>query len=154
MYLGFYNFYRSYNRNRMFTDPASPIGDDLGYPTFYLAQKLKEHGHQIATIDMDDLEKFDAVVFLDYPTKLNSYFQKLLRKNFQNIYLFLLESPAIRPDNWNKKKSRTVPKGFHLEPRSGRWKKIFPILFAEQIAWADGLRAFNHAKILLHYRQP
>lgn len=102
MYLGFYNFYRSYNGNRMFTDPSSPIGDELGFPTFYLAQKLKELGHRVATIDTDDLDKFDAVVFLDYPTKLNPHFQKLLRKKSPKIYLFLFESPAIRPDNWNK----------------------------------------------------
>ncbi len=116
MYLGFYNFYRSYNRNRMFTDASSPIGDDLGYPTYYLAQKLRELGHRVATIDTDDLEKFDAVVFLDYPTKLNPHFRKLVKNNFQKIYLFMLESPAIRPDNWNRANHAPFRKIFTWNP--------------------------------------
>ncbi len=125
MYLGFYNFYRSYNRNRMLTDPASPIGDDLGYPTFYLAQELKKLGHRAATIDTDDLEKFDAVVFLDYPTMLNPHFRKLVHEKFPKIYLFLLESPAIRLGNWNKKNHEPFRKVFTWNPTWVDEKKYF-----------------------------
>ncbi|MEO6035913.1 MAG: glycosyltransferase family 10 [Verrucomicrobiota bacterium] len=144
MYLGFYNFYRSYNRNRMFTDPSSPIGEDLGFPTYYLAQKLKELGHRVATIDTDDLEKFDAVVFLDYPTRLNPYFQKLRRKNFRKMFLFLLESPAIRPDNWNRDNHEPFKKVFTWNPSWADGKKYFhfhlpnklpePVVFSPSLA--------------------
>lgn len=125
MYLGFYNFYRSYNGNRMFTDPSSPIGDELGYPTFYLAKKLSELGHRVSTIDTDDLKKFDAIVFLDYPTRLNPYFRKLVQEKFQKIYLFLLESPAIRPDNWNKSNHQPFRKIFTWNPTWVDNKKYF-----------------------------
>lgn len=133
MYLGFYNFYHSYNGNRMFTDPSSPIGDDLGYPTFYLGQKLKELGHRVATIDTDNLAKFDAVVFLDYPTKLNPYFRKLLNHNFPRIYLFMLESPAIRPDNWNRDNHAPFKKIFTWNPTLVDEKKYFRLYLPNKL---------------------
>jgi hypothetical protein len=102
MYLGFYNFYRSYNNNRMFTDPSSPIGDDLAYPTVFLGRYLTSLGHRVATIDTDDLSRFDAVVFLDHPTPLNRYYRQLTRPSDHRakLYLVLLENPANRPDNY------------------------------------------------------
>lgn len=74
MYLGLYNFYNEYNKNKMLTDPSSPIGDDLSYPFLYLGKYLKENGHRVNTIDMDELKNFDAILFLEFPCKNNPYF--------------------------------------------------------------------------------
>lgn len=100
MYLGFYNFYRHYNGNRMFTDPKSDIGDNLSYPPVYLGQRLRALGHQVATLDMDDLSKFDVAVFLDHPTCFNPYFRRLKKMRGKKLYLFLNENEAMRPDNY------------------------------------------------------
>ena len=102
MYLGFYNFYKSYNSNKMFADPASPIGDDLAYSTVYLGQRLRALGHRCATIDTDDIEAFDVVVFIDHPTYLNSYFRRLRKRSGKRplLCLVLAENPAMRPDNY------------------------------------------------------
>jgi len=35
MYLGFYSFYKHYNRNRLLDDPTGPIGDDILYGFFF-----------------------------------------------------------------------------------------------------------------------
>ena len=85
-------------------DSSSPIGDDLAYPTVYLGQRLREMGHHCATIDTDDLDKFDAVVFLDHPTFLNSYFRRLRKRSGKRplLCLLLAENPANRPDNYWK----------------------------------------------------
>src|ERR1035441_3578957 len=99
MYIGFYNFYRHYNANRMFTDPSSPIGDNLMYPFVLAGQRLRQAGHQAATLDTDQLDRFDAAVFLDHPTLLNPYWRKLRRLPGKKLYLFLFENPANRPDN-------------------------------------------------------
>lgn len=117
MYLGFYNFYRHYNGNRMFTDPASPIGDNLMYPFVHLGQKLRALGHQAATLDMDDLSKFDAAVFLDHPTLLNPYFRRLQRMRGKKLYLFLFENPANRPDNYWTANHRVFEKVFTWNPQ-------------------------------------
>src|SRR5579863_1072634 len=93
MYVGFYNFYPHYNANRMFTDPSSPIGDDLMYPFVYTGKRLRELGHKVATLDTDDLNKFDAAVFLDHPTFLNRYFRALRSMPGKKVYLFLFENP-------------------------------------------------------------
>jgi hypothetical protein len=121
MNLGFYNFYRENNQNRMFENSSVGIGDELGYPGVYMAKRLKGLGHGIATIDTAPLESFDAVVFLDYPTKLNSYFRRLVKSGDKPLYLVLFESPAVRPDNWNRANHAPFKKIFTWHP-----------------AWADG----------------
>jgi len=112
MNLGFYSFYKQYNKNQMFLNASAEIGDDLIYPFVYLGQYLKELGHDVATIDTAPLESFDAVVFLDYPTKLNSYFRQLLKNGKIPIYLIIFESPDLRPDNWNRSNHAPFQKVF------------------------------------------
>lgn len=121
MKLGFYNFYRSNNNNRMFENASVGIGDDLSYTSVYMKPFLAKMGHEVATIDTAPLESFDAVVFLDYPTKLNSYFRRLVKEGAKPIYLVLFESPAVRPDNWKRANHAPFTKIFTWHP-----------------AWADG----------------
>jgi len=116
MYLGFYNFYRHYNGDRMFTDPSSAIGDNLMYPFVHLGERLRALGHQAATLDMDDLSKFDAAVFLDHPTVLNPYFRRLKKMPGKKLYLFLMENPANRPDNYWAVNHRAFEKVFTWNP--------------------------------------
>jgi len=78
MYIGFYNYYKVYNKNRMLKDKSSPIGDVLMYPFVYLGECLLKKGHRVNTIDMDNIKKFNAVVFLDFPTFKNKYFRQLV----------------------------------------------------------------------------
>lgn len=102
MYIGFFNYYEIYNKNRMFTDASSPIGDDLLYPFVYLGQYLVKKGHEVNTIDMDNnIENFDAILFMEFPTFKNKYFRQLINNKFENLYLLIFESEVVRPDNWN-----------------------------------------------------
>src|SRR3989344_1100366 len=103
MYIGFYNYTKQFNKNKMFLDPSSPIGDNLMYPFFYLGRQLKKMGHQVATIDTDNLKKFDAVVFIEFPGLYNKYFRRLIKSGKKNLYLVLLESPIIKPDNYDRR---------------------------------------------------
>jgi hypothetical protein len=123
MNLGFYNFYRSNNNNRMFENASVGVGDDLGYTGVYMAKHLKELGHGVATIDTAPLESFDAVVFFDYPTKLNSYFRRLVKSGDKPLYLVLFESPAVRPDNWNTANHAPFKKVFTWSPKLADGKK-------------------------------
>jgi hypothetical protein len=104
MNFGFWNFYTYYNKNRMFSESKSLVGENLAYPTVYLAQQLRSLGHQVATLDMQDISWFDKVIFIDYPTKLNKHFRKLLKANHPEINLILAEPPVVRPDNYNQEK--------------------------------------------------
>lgn len=116
MKLGFYNFYRENNNNRMFQAMDLGIGDDLGYPGVYMAKYFKERGIGLATIDTAPLESFDAVVFLDYPTKLNSYFRQLVKRGNIPLYLVIFESQSVRPDNWNRANHAPFKKVFTWNP--------------------------------------
>lgn len=116
MNLGFYNFYRQHNQNRMFENTSADIGDDMLYPGVYMAKRLREMGHGVATIDTAPLESFDAVVFLDYPTKFNPYFRRLVNSGDKPIYLLICESPALRPDNWKRANHAPFRKVFTWSP--------------------------------------
>jgi hypothetical protein len=124
--VGFYNFYRHYNANRMFTDPSSPIGDDLMYPFVFAGQRLRELGHRVATLDMDSPEKFDAAIFLDHPTVLNPLFRTLRKIPGKKLYLFLFENEANRPDNYWRSNHKDFEKVFTWNPELIDNKKYFP----------------------------
>lgn len=101
MNIGFHNYYDFCNHNKMFMTSFSPVGDELFYSTMLLGRRLKDLGHTVSTLDAQPLESFDKVFFIDYPTLFNSYFRKLLERRFPEMHLMLLESPIIRPDNYD-----------------------------------------------------
>jgi len=133
MYVGFYNYYKYYNKNRMFTDISSPIGDDLCYSSVYMGKYLIENGHKINTIDMDDISKFDAIVFMDFPKFKNKYFKRLVSDGFNNLYLIIYESEIIRPDNWNIENHKYFKKIFTWNDKFVDNKKYFKINFSHKI---------------------
>lgn len=103
MYIGFFNYCNYFNKNRMFLSPESPIGDDLMYPFYLLGKKLTEQGHKVSTIDMG--KDYDAIVFIEFPPK------KYLKTNIP-LYLITLESPIIKPDNYDKNNHKYFKKIF------------------------------------------
>ena len=117
----------------MFLDPSSPIGDNLMYPFFYLGQRLKKMGHVAATIDTDDIKKFDAALFLELPNKKNKYFRQLVKMGKDNMYLLILESPIIKPDNLDLENHKYFKKIFTWADDLIDNKKYFKINYAHDI---------------------
>jgi len=103
------------------------------YPFFYLAQKLEKLGHRAATIDTDDIKKFDAVIFLDFPTLKNTYFKRLIKLGLNNMYLVILESPLIKPDNLNHKNHKYFKKIFTWSDGMVDNKKYFKLNYSHRI---------------------
>ena len=133
MYIGFFNCCEIYNQNRMFTPGALPEYEDWIYPTIYLAQYLKERGHSVNTIDMDDIRNFDAIVFIDFPTLQNKYFIQLISAGFSEIYMILIESKVVRQDNWNIENHRYFKKIFTWNDTLIDNKKYFKINYSHKI---------------------
>ena len=133
MYIGFYNYYKYYNKNRMFTDVSSPIGDDLSSSSVYMGKYLVKKGHKINTIDMDDIRMFDAIVLMDFPKFKNKYFKRLVSYEFNNLYLIIFESEVIRPDNWNMENHGYFKKIFTWNDKFVDNKKYFKINFSHKI---------------------
>lgn len=106
MNIGFWNFYNFYNKNRMLSDSSSVVGEELAYFIVHLTKQLRQLGHHVATIDMQDPASFDKIFFLDYPTKFNSRFRKLVCQRHPELHLILVEPPIIRPDNYDLRKHR------------------------------------------------
>lgn len=150
MNLGFWYFYTFYNKNRMFKESVSTVGDNLNYPMFYLGQHLTKLGHKVNTIDMDDLSKFDKVFFMDYPTMLNSRFRKLIAMKHPSINLVLQEPPVIRADNYD------VGKHGHFH-KVWTWKKELcerdPVKYKHyylpnQLRFSRSSKSFKDRKLL------
>jgi hypothetical protein len=125
MNLGFWNFYKAFNANRMFNDESCTAGDDLFYGPVFLAQKLRAMGNQVATLDMDKLENFDAAIFIDHPTFLNHYYRRLRRMPGKKLYLILSENEANRPDNYWRWNHRAFDKVFTWDPTLVDQKKLW-----------------------------
>lgn len=112
MHIGFYNFYTAYNHNRMFLTAQSTVGEDLAGPFVEMGRILAEQGHQVSTIDTSPLTSYDAIVFLDYPTRFNALFQRSLWLKSTPLYLVLQENASIRPDNYRIGNHRPFRKVF------------------------------------------
>ena len=100
MNFGFWNFYPAFNQNRMFTQSVQSQGHDWASPSRLLGRTLREMGHQAATLDMQPLEWFDKVFFIDYPTRINRYFRALLRAGHPDVNLIVCEPSIVRPDEY------------------------------------------------------
>ena len=141
MYIGFYSYHTFYNKNRLLNDPSSPIGDDLMYPFFLLGKKLEALGHKVSTVDMDDISKFDAIVFIEFPGRNNKFFKQCLKNKKQNLYLLISESPVIKPDNLDKNNHNYFKKIFswaddiidNPSTNSGQVKKYFKVNYGNKI---------------------
>jgi len=133
MYLGFYNFYKFCNRNRMLTDPGGTIGDDVMHGFVVMARRLRELGHKVATLDMDDLEKFDVGIFFDHPTFLDPYFRKMRQLKNKKLYLFLMENAGNRPDNFWRRNHRDFEKIFTWDTDLIDHRKYFPFAYSVKI---------------------
>ena len=133
MYIGFFCNHSFYNNNRMLRDPSSTIGDNLMYPFFNLARELEKLGHKTATIDTDNIEKFDAVIFLDFPTFKNRYFNQLIKLGRDNMYLLILESPLVKPDNLDPENHKYFKKIFTWTDDLVDNKKYFKLNYCHKV---------------------
>jgi alpha(1,3/1,4) fucosyltransferase len=151
MRLGIFNFYRQLNNNKMFQSAdgnvldGSLIGDDMVYPMVHLGKVVKGLGHEIATIDTAPWDSFDAVIFWDYPNSfpyvLPEWFPswnrcpnfKKLIKSGKPLYLFISETPAIRPGNWKRSKHAPFKKVFTWRPDWVDGKKYFRYYLAHKL---------------------
>ncbi|MSU54831.1 MAG: hypothetical protein EXS48_03320, partial [Candidatus Staskawiczbacteria bacterium] len=130
---GFYNYYQEHNNNNMLTQPNSSIGDNLNYPFVLLAGRLREMGHTVSTIDTENLATYDVIVFIEFPGESNPYLKKLVAKKFQNAYLVLLESPAIKPDNYDIKNHAYFKKIFTWDDNLVDGIRYFKIQYSHLI---------------------
>lgn len=101
MKIGFYHFEKIYNKdNLLFKNVNATIGDDLLYPFIFFKKYAESLGHSVSTI-CDTNEKYDAVIFIEFPGLKDKYFKSLLASGFKNIYLLNIECKVIKPDNWD-----------------------------------------------------
>ena len=110
MQIGIFNYYQEFNtQNKIFDPNTYTIGENLGYPVMLLKAELNKIGIKIDTLDIHPIEKYDKILFLDFPNPKKISLNEL-RKIGKELYLIILESPIIKPNNWKKKNHKFFKK--------------------------------------------
>lgn len=101
MTIAFHNMYEELNLdNRLFEQRDAAIGDDLLLPFGVLRQKGAARGIVVATVAVLAPEEIDAYVFIDMPDSSCRAFLQAVASG-KPLYLMVLESKLVRPQNYN-----------------------------------------------------
>jgi hypothetical protein len=100
MYVAVAHQQNAFNSNNAIFDPKSYlIGDNLHYPFALLKKKAAAEGIFISTLDERPMDDYSAIICFDPPASSNILAHQLIRTKIPSI-LVLLESIAVRPENW------------------------------------------------------
>ena len=80
-----------------------------------LKRKLEVLGHKLTTIDQYPLQSFEKFVFMDFPSDNIELLTSLSRQK-KDLFLVLLESEIVKPDNWQVANFRFFKKIFGWKP--------------------------------------
>jgi Glycosyltransferase family 10 (fucosyltransferase). len=96
--IAIWNNYTCFSHNRAFNLDSYGIGEDIGYPVIYLKNELEKIGYTVETLDMDMYDKYDKILFLDYPNP-ETCCCDVDRIPREKKYLLLTECEMINKDN-------------------------------------------------------
>lgn len=65
--IAYWNNYTNFANNQAFNPSAYGIGEDLSYPIILLREEFQKQGYLLETLDMDDVENYEAIIFSDVP---------------------------------------------------------------------------------------
>lgn len=96
--IAIWNNYTCFSENRLFDPMSYGIGEDLGYPIILLKDTLEKKGFIVETLDMDDPENFDKIIFLDVPNPKTCCCD-IEKIPIEKKYLILTECEMVYPAN-------------------------------------------------------
>lgn len=96
--IALWNNYTSFGNNQAFNPDAYGIGEDLGYPFILLKERIEERGFILETLDMDDVENYEYILFIDVPNP-NTCCKDLNTIPKEKRILILLECEMIYKSN-------------------------------------------------------
>jgi len=136
MLIWVYNYHQWKNQSSsMFENPKLDIWDDLMKPFQVMKKYFSDRWHEMCSIVDYPIEKFDALLFIEFPTLpflLNKYFRKWLKLN-KKMYLLLMESEIIRPSNFKTSNHKYFEKIFTWKDSLVDNKKYVKICIPQNI---------------------
>ncbi len=127
--IGVWGFYESqYYNNRIFLTPNAGIGDNLLKPMNELYRQGMEENIKFISLDMlGNYDDADAFLFLDFPIMDNPMVKRVFSLN-KPKFLIILESPLIRPENWDEENLNLFYRVFSysdiMPNRGGKYIKL------------------------------
>jgi len=98
--IGIYNYYQIFNsQNKIFDSNSYSIGSNLGDGFIKLKKILNENNFQINTFDVSHPSLCKKIIFIDYPSGLESFVQQFYNYGIE-LYLILFEPEVVKPDNF------------------------------------------------------
>lgn len=109
------------NQNNIF------IRDNAFDKYYVLKNAFANAGFNISTCDINSIDESDAVLYIDIPSRLPS------KKNINKSFLIMMESPLIKPDNYDFKKHNYFKKIFTWNDNIVDGNKYIKIYYAFKI---------------------
>lgn len=85
-----------YLNNKWFSDDPSVIRDNQNACYIALRERLRQHDIDLATEDINKVEKSDIVIQLDVNSRRHQ------KNRSQKAYLLLIEPPIVNKNNWDR----------------------------------------------------
>ncbi len=114
----FHNYYTTLNQNNfMFEHEDVPgVGEGLLKPMQVIRHMAEGRGIRVGTWDNFPIkEAVDGFVFLDLPKESDPVF-RFAKGSCRPLYLMLLESPLIRPENYQRERHQPFRRIFTWDP--------------------------------------
>ncbi|MCX7747177.1 MAG: glycosyltransferase family 10 [Clostridia bacterium] len=115
--IGFVTSYDRINyKNLIFNPNSHSIGQNLEYPFVCIKNEFNKRGIGFDSLDMKPLAEYDKVICFDIHildiSKKNSRIMKIIKQKKADLYLIIIESELIIPNNWNKDRHDIFKKVF------------------------------------------
>lgn len=124
------NYYDSLNINDyMLLNENAPIGDNLLRPFVELKKEANIKKIAIGTSDTMELDKAEAIVFVDMPMDTDPYFTQAKQMG-KTMYLIALESLHVRPESFSIANHQAFKKVFTYRDDLLDGKKYFKINYS------------------------
>lgn len=129
MKIGIYSYHEIYNKNNaIFNSEMYKIGENLEYSIVKLKEYLNREGHSLDTLDIYPIKEYEKIIFLDLPDLGKIDLEGLIKEG-KKLYLVILESQLIRPENMEIKNHKYFEKIFTwnddlIELYGGKYVKL------------------------------
>jgi alpha(1,3/1,4) fucosyltransferase len=67
--IAIWNNYTEFAGNKLFDESAYGIGEDLGAVIVNFRARMNLKGYEVETLDIDSPDRYEKIIFLDYPSK-------------------------------------------------------------------------------------
>ena len=119
-----------YKNNIMFDryQTVMEVRDNLFDKYYELYDRFVTEGFNVATDDVNNIYDSEVVIYKEMPSKLP------IKQDINKSYLIMMESPLVKPDNFDSEKHKRFRKIFTWDDSLVDNEKSWPQLFKQTLS--------------------